>query len=97
MGEASKLNFGNIILGDIMENVILQVPVPNHGASEAEPPFTTCPKGLHVIVIWSSEWQTTHLGKGIEVTQGLARILFTKLQGVTHHISIHICSESGGK
>lgn len=25
MGEASKLNFGNIILGDVMENVILQV------------------------------------------------------------------------
>ena len=51
MGEASKLNFGNIILGDVMKNVIFQVPVPNHGASEAEPPFTTCPKGLHVIVI----------------------------------------------
>ena len=51
MGEASKLNFGSIILGDVMKNVIFQVPVPNHGASEAEPPFTTCPKGLHVIAI----------------------------------------------
>jgi hypothetical protein len=41
--------------------------------------------------------EPTHLGKWIEMTLWLAGILLTKVQHVTYHVSIHVCTKSGGK
>lgn len=49
-GKGSRLKLGNVISQDVIENVILPLPVPK-SLSEAEPPFIALPEGLHVTVI----------------------------------------------